>query len=64
MELYQAVRCLARRLRPEAVAFAQRLVRLPSLGGQEKAVADACIAEMQAIGYDQVFRDDWGVLSA
>ena len=60
MGLYETVSSLAGRLRPEAVALAQRLVRCPSLGGQEKEVADACIAEMQAIGYDQVFRDDWG----
>ena len=60
MGLYETVKSLAGCLRPEAVAFAQRLVRCPSLGGQEKQAADACIAEMQAIGYDQVFRDDWG----
>jgi putative selenium metabolism hydrolase len=60
MELYQTIVQLANQLRPAAVAFAQRLVRCPSLGGQEKDVADACLAEMQALGYDQVFRDEWG----
>ncbi len=60
MALYEEVTRLATQLRPQAVAFAQRLVRCPSPGGQEKGAADACLAEMQTIGYDQVFRDDWG----
>ena len=29
-------------------------------GGNEKGVADLLLSEMNSIGYDQVFRDDWG----
>ena len=60
MDTFQRIRQIAKQLRPEAVAFAQRLVRCPSLGGGEKGVADLLISELQSIGYDQVFRDDWG----
>jgi putative selenium metabolism hydrolase len=60
VERYQKVVQFANQLRPEAVEFARRLVRCPSLGGSEKGVADLLLSEMRSIGYDQVFRDDWG----
>lgn len=60
MDLYQKVNQLASELLPDAVDFAQRLVRCPSPGGNEKKVADICLAEMEKLGYDQVFCDDWG----
>ena len=51
---------LAREFNPQAVDFCQRLIRVPSLSGEEKDVADLYMAEMEKLGYDQVFRDDWG----
>ena len=51
---------LAKQLRPEAVDFCQRLIRTPTSPGNEKRIADLYLAEMEKIGYDQVFRDDWG----
>jgi putative selenium metabolism hydrolase len=42
------------------IAFAQRLIRTPSLSGQERAVADLVLAEMEALGYDEAWRDDAG----
>lgn len=60
MDRFQKIRQLAQELMPQAIAFTQQLVRCPSLGGEEKAAADLCIAEMQRLGYDEVFRDDWG----
>ncbi|MGI6226857.1 MAG: M20/M25/M40 family metallo-hydrolase [Peptococcales bacterium] len=47
-------------LRPQAVDFCQRLIQTPALSGNEKAVADLYLKEMNKLGYDQVFRDDWG----
>ncbi|MFP4662574.1 MAG: M20/M25/M40 family metallo-hydrolase [Halanaerobiales bacterium] len=44
----------------KAIAFAQDLIRTPSISGNEKDVADLLIAEMKKLGYDQVFRDDMG----
>ncbi len=40
--------------------FAQELVQLPSLPGQEEAVARRVEAEMQRLGYDQVWIDGAG----
>lgn len=43
-----------------AVDFARRLVQTPSPSGQEGAVAALVQAEMQALGYDQVWTDAAG----
>ncbi|MDR0856669.1 MAG: M20/M25/M40 family metallo-hydrolase [Clostridiales bacterium] len=47
-------------LYPDMVAFAQRLLRTPSISGNEKAVSDLDLAEMKKLGYDEVFRDGQG----
>lgn len=39
------------------ITFVQELVRLPSLSGQEDAVAARVRAEMQLLGFDQVWMD-------
>ena len=51
---------LAAELKPQMVDFCQRLLRVPALSGEEKGVADLYLAEMEKLGYDKVFRDDWG----
>lgn len=51
---------IAAGLKPAAVDFCQRLIRVPALPGQEKGVADLYLAELEKLGYDEVFRDDWG----
>lgn len=51
---------LAAELKPAAVEFCQRLIRVPALPGEEKNVADLYLAEMEKLGYDEVFRDSWG----
>ncbi len=40
--------------------FVQRLVRTPSLPGDEKAVADLVLDEMERLGFDDVQRDEAG----
>ncbi|HST04891.1 MAG TPA: M20/M25/M40 family metallo-hydrolase [Chloroflexia bacterium] len=47
-------------LRDRMVAFAQKLVALPSLPGQEGAVARAVAAEMESLGYAKVWTDQTG----
>lgn len=59
-DVFQQIVQLAEELKPEAVAFARQLVRTPSLPGEEKEVSDLYIQEMEKLGYDEVFRDDWG----
>ena len=51
---------LAAELKPAAVDFCQRLIHVPALSGREKGVADLYLAEMIKLGFDEVFRDDWG----
>ena len=59
-EVYRKLNEWAKGLRPEAVNFCQRLIRTPASSGNEKDVANLYLAEMKKIGYDDIFRDDWG----
>ena len=54
------LRALAEAGRDEMVEFAQRLIRTPSLSGQEGDVAALVEAEMGRLGYDEVWRDAAG----
>ncbi len=58
--MYEKLNILAKELKPQMVDFCQRLIKVPALSGEEKGVADLYIAEMEKLGYDEVFRDDWG----
>jgi putative selenium metabolism hydrolase len=44
----------------ELVAFAQELIRIEGLSGQEEAVARAIAAKMETLGYDEVKIDRYG----
>lgn len=43
-----------------AVAFAQDLIRIPSLPGEEGELVRRVVAEMEALGYDEVWTDELG----
>lgn len=47
-------------IKPKMIEFARKLIQCPSLSGEEKDVADIYMAEMKELGYDEVFRDEWG----
>lgn len=51
---------LAECYQTEVIAFAQKIIRIPSISGDEQKMADVCMAEMAKLGYDEVFRDDAG----
>lgn len=51
---------LTDRHRSEMIAFCQRIVQTPSLPGEEGDVAALIRAEMERLGYDEVWVDDWG----
>ena len=51
---------LSKKYLNSSVLFCQKLIQTPSLPGQEKAIADLYLREMEYLGYDEVFRDDWG----
>lgn len=44
----------------QIIGLMQRVLQAPSLSGQEQQVADLIMAEMQALGYDEVSRDAVG----
>lgn len=58
--MIERIRELAAEMKPAMIDLAQRLIRTPSLSGQEKDVADLILAELEKLGYDEVFRDPWG----
>lgn len=60
MDFYARARELAAEMKPQMIDFAQRYIRCPSLSGQEKGAADIVLAELEKLGYDEVFRDRWG----
>lgn len=59
-EITMKLKEISESLNDEAIAFAQKLIQTPSISGNERDVADLLIAEMEKLGYDQVFRDDMG----
>lgn len=42
------------------IKFAQKLIQTNSISSHEKGVADLYLAEMEKLGYDTYFRDDFG----
>ncbi|WP_094606563.1 Succinyl-diaminopimelate desuccinylase [Sporomusa silvacetica DSM 10669] len=58
--MFKELTMIAAELKPLAVEFCQRLIRVPALSGREEGVANLYLAEMEKLGYDEVFRDEWG----
>lgn len=47
-------------LQPQLVEFCRRTIETKSNSGEEKEVAELFAAEMEKLGYDEVFTDAWG----
>ena len=60
MGLYEDINKISKELHLEVVDFAKRLLKVPALSGDEKGVADLYIKEMNDLGYDEIFRDNYG----
>jgi succinyl-diaminopimelate desuccinylase len=58
--LIDGLSALTKRYCGEMLAFCQRLVQTPSLSGEEGDVAALIRTEMERLGYDEVWTDDWG----
>ncbi len=54
------IKILASEMKSGMIDFAQRLIRCPSLTGEEKDVSDILLKELDKLGYNEIFRDDWG----
>jgi putative selenium metabolism hydrolase len=55
-----ALKEISESLYPQMLDFCRRIIRVPSLSGDEGAVSEIYMSEMEKLGYDEVFRDDWG----
>lgn len=59
-EMKDAIKKYSEAMFEDMKLFAQKLIQTPSISGAEKDVADLNMAEMEKLGYDEVFRDDHG----
>ena len=51
---------IAEEMQPELLEFCKKIIETKSNSGEEKEVAELFAAEMQKLGYDEVFTDAWG----
>ncbi len=58
--MIEKVREITKEFTPRLIDFCQRIIQVPSLSGDEAAVAEVVMEEMKKLGYDDVFRDAWG----
>ncbi len=58
--MYSILKGKSTGLTDDVVSFAQKLVQTPSESLRESAVATLVSEEMRAIGYDRVFKDEYG----
>jgi putative selenium metabolism hydrolase len=59
-EAIRMIKEISEDLYPQMVDFCRRIIKVPSLSGAEGDAAEIYMAEMKMLGYDEVFRDDWG----
>jgi len=62
-QMKEIIKKIVDRLDTDMVNFCQRTIRVPSLSGDEKKVSEVYMEEMLRLGYDDVFRDEWGNIS-
>ncbi len=58
--VHSIINQLTEEYKSEMIDFCQRLIKIPALSGEEKGVADLYLSEMEKIGFDRYFRDQWG----
>ena len=58
--LAQKLNQIAEEMRPDVIAFTQKLIQTPSISGEEGPLTELLLEEMEKLGYDEVFRDDQG----
>lgn len=59
-DVYDKVKELSKELLPDCLEFIQKLIRTPSVSGNEEEVADLIYAELEKLGYDKVWKDKFG----
>lgn len=58
--MIKRVKEIASTYNPQMIEFCRRLIRTPSLSGEEEAVSELFLEEMKTLAYDEAFRDRWG----
>lgn len=59
-ELVDAIKELSAEMHDDLIRFAQKLIQIPSISGNEKALSELNISQMKRLNYDKIFRDDFG----
>ncbi len=57
---YKLVNQLAAEMKDDCVKFIQKMIQTPSVSGTEENMANVVIAELEKLGYDEVYRDKYG----
>lgn len=58
--MYEELKRLSNDLKADMIRFCQDLISTPALPGKEKEISELYLNEMIKLGYDDVFRDEWG----
>lgn len=59
-QVYDRINELAKEVKPDCIKFIQKLLQTPAISGEEFELTEVLIAEMEKLGYDEVFRDKFG----
>lgn len=60
MDIIEKIKELSEEFKPDVIKFAQKLIKTPSISGNEKELSDLLLEEMKKLGYNDYFRDDMG----
>lgn len=59
-ETYELINELAKEMMPDCMKFIQKLIQTPSISGNEYELTKIIVAELEKLGYDEIFRDKYG----
>lgn len=54
------VKDITKSIDQQMIEFCGDMIKLPSLSGEEGAVSELVFSKLSELGYDEVFRDEWG----
>lgn len=59
-ETYNLINMLASEMKVDCLNFIQKLIQTPSVSGTEESITEVIMSELKKLGYDEVFRDEYG----
>lgn len=54
------VKKITEEISSQMIKFCGEMIKIPSLSGDEGDMADLVFSQLESLGYDEVFKDDWG----